>query len=124
MIVCHDENLLRTTGKEGIIEDLTVKEIKDNYHLLDGGEVPTFDEVLDLVNEQIPIVVELKVFRKNYKPLVKVALNKLERIKDKRNIIIISFDPRALYRTKHKGFVNSLLVVKNNEPNYEWIYQS
>ena len=24
LVVCHDENLVRTTGKEGIIEDLTL----------------------------------------------------------------------------------------------------
>ena len=35
LIVCHDSELKRTTGKEGIIEDLTVKEIKDKYKLLD-----------------------------------------------------------------------------------------
>lgn len=122
LIVCHDEDLFRTTGKHGIIEDLTVQEIKENYKLIDGGEVPTFDEVLDLINEQIPIVVELKVFRKNYKPLAALTLKKLERIKDKKNIILISFDPRALAKTKHHGFVNSLLVVKNHEPNYEWLY--
>lgn len=122
LIVCHDEDLFRTTGKHGIIEDLTVKEIKDNYKLLDGGEIPTLDEVLDLINEQIPIVVELKAYRKNHKELAKLTLKKLERIKDKKNIILISFDPRALAKTKHHGFVNSLLVVKNHEPNYEWIY--
>ena len=44
LIVCHDEDLFRTTGKHGIIEDLTVQEIKDNYKLIDGGEVPTFDD--------------------------------------------------------------------------------
>ena len=122
LIVCHDESLLRTTGKEGIIEDLSVKEIKENYKLLDGGEVPTLDEVFDLVNEQVPIVLELKVFRKNYKPLSKLVLQKLERIKDKRNIMLISFDPRGLKKVAHHGFVTSLLVVKNHEPNYEWIY--
>lgn len=122
LIVCHDESLLRTTGKEGIIEDLSSKEIRDNYRLLDGGVVPTFDEVLDLVNEQVPIVVELKAYRKNHKPLAKLALERLSRIKDKSNIMIISFDPRALRLMKHHGFVTSLLVVKDHEPNYEWIY--
>lgn len=122
LIVCHDEDLFRTTGKHGIIEELTVKEIKDNFKLLDGGEVPTFDEVLDLINEQVPIVTELKVYKKNHKPLAALTLKKLERIKDKKNIILISFDPRALAKTKHHGFVNSLLVVKNHEPDYEWIY--
>ena len=122
LIVCHDEDLKRTTGKPGIIEDLSVKEIKDNYKLLDGGEVPTLDEVFDLISEQVPIVVELKAYRKNHKPLAKVVLEKLQRIKDKKNIILISFDPRALSAVKHHGFMTSLLVVKNHEPDYEWIY--
>ena len=39
LVVCHDEDLKRTTGKEGIIEHLTLKEIKDNYRLLDGGDL-------------------------------------------------------------------------------------
>ena len=53
LVVCHDEDLKRTTGKEGIIEDLTLKEIKDNYRLLDGGEVPTLKEVIDLLARDV-----------------------------------------------------------------------
>ena len=122
LIVCHDEDLKRTTGKEGIIEDLTVKEIKDNYRLLDGGEVPTFQEVLDLTNEEIPIVVELKAYRKNHKALAKRALEELSRIKDKKNIMLISFDPRALMKVRHKGYITSLLVTCFHKPDYSWIY--
>ena len=86
LIVCHDEDLKRTTGKSGIIEDLTLEEIKNNYRLLDGGEVPTFLEVLDLVHEQVPLVIELKVFRKNYKPLAKKVIEVLnEKVVDKKN---------------------------------------
>lgn len=118
LIVCHDDNLKRTTGKEGIIENLTVKEIKDNYKLLDGGEVPTFNEVLDLINEQIPIVVEFKVYEKNYKPLAKVLSKQLERIKDKKNIFLISFDPRALFCMKKSHFIRGLLVCKS----HHWVY--
>ncbi|MFA6829527.1 MAG: glycerophosphodiester phosphodiesterase family protein [Bacilli bacterium] len=120
LIVCHDSSLLRTTGKEGIIEDLSVKEIKDNYRLLDGEEVPTFQEVLNLTEERVPIVVELKVFRKNYKPLAKRVIEELSQIKDKKNIIIISFDPRALVCMKKAGFIRQLLVTTDKE--YAWIY--
>ena len=63
LIVCHDENLKRTTGKEGIIEHMTSKEIRDNYRLLDGGVVPTLQEVFDLNQERVPMVIELKVFK-------------------------------------------------------------
>ena len=121
LIVCHDENLKRTTGKEGIIEDLSLKEIKDNYRLLDGGEIPTLQEVLDLNKEQVPMVIELKVFRKNYKPLAKASIEALKQIKDKSKVMIISFDPRSLWPMKKAGFLRSLLVAKSDE--YTWPFK-
>ena len=121
LVVCHDESLKRTTGKEGIIEDLSLKEIKDNYRLLDGGEIPTLQEVFDLNQEKVPMVIELKVFRKNYKELAKKAKEALRAIKNKRNAIIISFDPRSLWPLKHEGFIRSLLVAKSDE--YTWFFR-
>ena len=121
LIVCHDEDLVRTTGKSGIIEDLTLKEIKDNYKLLDGGEIPTLEEVLTLNNERVPMVIELKVFRKNYKPLAKRALETFKTIKDKSKVMIISFDPRSLWPLKNKGFVRSLLIAKSDD--YTWMFR-
>ena len=122
LVVCHDENLKRTTGKDGIIEDLTLKEIKENYRLLDGEEIPTFQEVLDLNQERVPMVIELKVFRKNYKPLSKRFKEYLSQIKDKRNVLIISFDPRSLWPLKGLGFIRSLLVAKSDE--YTWMFRN
>ena len=121
LVVCHDENLIRTTGKDGIIEDLTLKEIKENYHLLDGGEIPTLQEVLDLNQEKVPMVIEMKVFRKNYKPLAAKTKEMLRQIKDKRNVLLISFDPRSLWPFKHEGFIRSLLVAKSDE--YTWFFR-
>ena len=120
LIVCHDENLKRTTGKEGIIEDLTLLEIKRNYRLLDGGEVPTFQEVIDLNSGRVPMVIELKVFRKNYKPLAKKFKEYLPQL-NKRDTLIISFDPRSLWPLACKGFVRSLLVAKSDE--YTWPFR-
>ena len=121
LIVCHDEDLLRTTGKQGIIEDLTLKEIKDNYRLLDGGEIPTFIEVLNFVNEQVPLVVELKVFRKNYKELSKKVMEVMkEKVRDKRNYLLISFDPRSLWPLKKLGIIRSLLATGGE---YFYVYR-
>ena len=110
LIVCHDSELKRTTGKEGIIEDLTFDEIRNNYRLLDGGVVPSFQEVLDLNKERCLICVELKCYKGNHKALAKAANEILKQIKNKKSIVIISFDPRALVRAK--GFARSLLVCK------------
>ena len=121
LVVCHDEDLVRTTGKAGIIEHMNLKDIKDNYRLLDGGEIPTFKELLEFNNERVPMVVELKVFEKNYKPLAAKALEELQVIKDKSKVMIISFDPRSLWPFKKSGFVRSLLVAKSDD--YTWFFR-
>ena len=115
LVVCHDEDLVRTTGKEGIIEDLTAEEIRQNYRLLDGGVVPTFEEVLELNHGQVPMVIELKVFRKNYKELC-AAFKKVVHLlpKEKEKVMLISFDPRALARVRHLGYRTSFLVAESH----------
>ena len=124
LVVCHDEELKRTTGKEGIIEHLTLKEIKENYRLHDGGEIPTLQEVFDLNNEKVPMVIELKVFEKNYKALAAKASEMFAQIKDKRNVLLISFDPRSLWPFKHSGFIRSLLVTYDKEYQYVYFFRN
>lgn len=116
LIVSHDSSLKRTTGKEGIIEELTLEEIKSNYHLLDGSEVPTLEEVFEFTKESVPIVVELKPYTKtkNYKVLAFKVMDALKEIKDKRNIILISFYPQCLLPFKGSGFIKCLLVDRKN----------
>lgn len=121
LVVIHDEDLKRLTGKEGTVEDLTIKELQENYKLLDGQIIPRFEDVLDLVHEQVPIFVELKVFRKNYKPLAKKVAEVLNnRVVDKKNFVLISFDPRSLWPFKRSGFIRLLLVAKSDEYTFTW----
>lgn len=118
LVVIHDSDLKRVTGKEGIVEEKSVKELKENYRLLDGEEIPTFQEVLSLVHEQVPMVVEMKVYNKNYTPLAARLKEELKGVKDKKNYMIISFDPRALWKMKNEGYVRQLLVCVA----HEWTY--
>lgn len=121
LVVIHDEKLERLTGKSGIVEHLTTKELQENYRLLDGQVIPRFEEVLDLVNEQVPILVELKVYEKNYKPLAAKVDEVLScRVKDKKNFTLISFDPRSLWPFKGKGYIRLLLVAKSDEYTFTW----
>lgn len=110
LVVCHDSSLLRTTGKEGIIEELKVSQIKSDYRLLDGEEVPTLVEVLAENDEAVPVVIELKPYKGNQRLLAKCLKNELSLIKDKRKYAIISFDPRALLPLKGLGVNRGLLV--------------
>lgn len=119
LVVIHDEDLKRLTGKDGVVEHLTLKELKDNYSLLDGQKIPSLVEVLDLVHEQVPCLVELKVYEKNQKPLTKRFLEVImPRIKDKKNFVFISFNPFALWPLKKTGIIRLLLVAKA----YEYVY--
>ena len=119
LVVIHDEDLKRLTGKEGIVEHLTLKELQENYSLLDGQKIPSFIEVLDLVNEEVPCLIELKVYEKNYKALSKRFLEVISpRIKDKKNYVFISFDPRSLWPLKKSGVMRMLLVAKEAEYTY------
>ena len=121
LVVIHDENLERLTGKSGIVEHLTIKELKEQYRLRDGQQIPTFEEVLNLVHEQVPIFVELKVYEKNYKALAKKVYEYLTpRIKDKKNFVLISFDPRSLWPLKKMGLIRLLLVAKSDEYTFTW----
>lgn len=67
IVVCHDDNLLRTTGKDAGVSTQTLAELKE----LDAGswfspeyagtQIPTLDEVLDLVKpSDVKIYLELK----------------------------------------------------------------
>lgn len=117
LVVIHDSDTRRVTGKDGIIEELTLKEIKEEYRLLDGETIPTLDEVLDLTEEKVPIVVELKAYKNNNRELADKTKQVLERIKDPKNILIISFDPRALLFMGRR-FIRQLLVAHDGKHEY------
>lgn len=124
LIVSHDSNLERTTGKKGIIEDLTKDEIKNNYTLLDGGSVPLLEEVLELNNDKVPMVIELKAYHKNGSKVGK-ACKKMLKGKDKAKYVVISFFPAALL-----AFGKTLyrqLLISRNHPNmmrFAWLFES
>lgn len=60
IVVFHDETLSRVVQKDGYVKNLN-KEDLTNCHL-NGTEytIPTFEDVLSLVNGQVPILIEIK----------------------------------------------------------------
>ena len=123
IVVFHDSDLKRCTNKEGIVEQTSLAQLKDNYTLLDGEQIPTLKEVFDLIQERVPIVVELKAYKGNHKALAKRVLEELSVIKDKRNIMLISFDPRALFPLKKSGFIRQLLVAHDGKHEFTYMFR-
>ena len=60
VVVFHDYTLDRVCGEKGKIADMTLEELR-GYRLLGTEEgIPTLREVLEVVNCQVPLLVELK----------------------------------------------------------------
>jgi len=59
-IVFHDKTLKRVCGLNKKIEDMTYDELRKLYLFNSKEKIPHFKEVLDLINGQVPIIVELK----------------------------------------------------------------
>ncbi len=123
LAVIHDHPLLRTTGAEGNIEDLTTEDLQ-NY-CLEGTEetIPTFRQVLALFDGKAPLIVELKATNDNYGALVDTAMAQL---KDYQGAYCVeSFDPRCIrYLKEHYPHVvrgqltENFMVSKGKLPKY------
>ena len=60
IVVFHDDTLSRMTQKDGYIKNLT-KDLLKNYNLANTQyTIPTLEEALELVNGQVPILIEIK----------------------------------------------------------------
>ncbi len=95
--VIHDSKLLRTTGKEGVVEDLTTEDLK-NYPLEGTTEtIPTFREVLDVFAGKAPIIIELKPVN-NVSQLCQRACEMMEGYEGV--WCMESFDPRCVHWLK------------------------
>lgn len=94
LAVIHDSALKRTTGAEGIVEDLTTEDL-GRYFLEGSNEtIPTFREVLDLYEGRAPMIVELKPVGGNHAALTARAVEMLEGWKGL--YCMESFDPRCI----------------------------
>ena len=78
VIVFHDHNVKRMTGKDSFIEKLTYAETQQlNLDGVEGIHPPLLTDVLDLVKGQVGIVIEIKSL--NHSPLFRLEryLNKI-----------------------------------------------
>ena len=114
-VVIHDSDLRRMTKEEGFIEELTFEEIR-KHRLPDGSPIPSLEEVIALNHGEVPMVVEIKVPEEIKgrgawaRKIGKVLRHYLDsNITHRENVMVISFDPRALWAFG-KGYVRGLLV--------------
>lgn len=101
LAVMHDSLLLRTTGQDGLVEDLTLKDLT-HYRLSETeNTIPSLQEVLRLVDGKVPLIVELKSYKGNHDALTKAVC---EVMKSYRGLYCMeSFDPRCVLWLKRNA---------------------
>lgn len=116
LVVFHDDNLARMTGVDKMVKDCTYEEIKDLTLVGTNYTIPTFKEVLDLVDGQVLLDIELKFVVPKFK-----ICSLLARLLDeyKGNFLIKSFSPFhiAWFRFKRPHYERGLLVSSLKDAN-------
>ncbi|MCM3634660.1 glycerophosphodiester phosphodiesterase [Paenibacillus camelliae] len=103
LVLIHDESLLRTTGVNKLVKDVTLSELK----ALDAGswysdrftgeKVPTLDELLELAKlHGLILNIEIKSGIVQYPGIERKILNSIEKHGLKQQCIISSFNHYAL----------------------------
>ena len=100
LAIFHDYNLYRMCGVDKNIEDVTLDELK-TYRLLNTEyTIPTLQEVLDVVDNKTPIMIELKPVKRHSKIEEKVY-NVIKNYKG--DIAVKSFNPLSMLWFKRKA---------------------
>ena len=100
LAVFHDNDLSRMTGRNGMIEALTGADLP--AYTLDGTAetIPAFADVLALLDNSVPLIVELKSANGNARQLVDAAVAALADYTAP--YVIESFDPRCLWHLRRR----------------------
>lgn len=101
LFVMHDNNALRMTGVDMLISKSHYEEIRE-LRLTGTDEcIPTFAEVLELVDGKIPLIVELKAIPGRISELGERVFELLDDYKG--DFLVESFDPRMVrWVRKHR----------------------
>ncbi len=97
LIVFHDSSLYRLTGVNKKIKDISLQEAKKLFLNNTAYQIPTLEEVLDLVQGKVLLDIEIKHYNKSFKT-VKMAKKMLKNYNGK--YIIKSFNPLLSWRYK------------------------
>ena len=110
--VFHDEDLNRLLGQDVLLKDLSSQEIDELQ--INGHKIPKFNEVLELVDGQVPLIVELKP-KGNYVLLAEKTVALLDSYNG--DFVVESFDPRIVFwfRVHRPNYTRGQLIMEPKE---------
>ena len=112
LVVIHDADIKRTTNREGSVNELTLKEIKD-VSTEQGEKIPTLQEALDFLDKKVKVFVELKETGIEEQVLSIVHKKVLEK-----NVVITSFLEDALRKVREldRDIETGLIYANHKNP--------
>lgn len=99
IVVIHDETINRTTSGKGFVNQMKLSELK-SFLIHDKYQIPTLQEVFELINHNIFINIELKSYETANKVVELIERYVLEKNWKYENFIISSFDWNALQQVR------------------------
>jgi len=112
LVVIHDADVKKTTDGKGLVNELTLEEIK-GFSAEKGEKIPTLKEALDFLDKKVKILIELKEAGAEEQVLATVRENGLQK-----NVIIVSFLEDALRKVREldKDIATGLIYSKHKNP--------
>jgi glycerophosphoryl diester phosphodiesterase len=112
LVVIHDADVKRTTDGEGLVSELTLKEVKE-FSAEKGEKIPTLKEILAFLDKKVKILIELKD-----KGVENQVLSLVHENGQQKNVIIVSFSEEALRKVREldKEVETGLIYVKHKNP--------
>lgn len=107
LIVMHDETIDRTTNGKGFVNQLTLKELK-SFRINKTIEIPTLEEVFNLVNKKCFINIELKNHETADKVVTLIEKYIVEKNWKYADFMVSSFDWNAIQQLR---FLNDKIPV-------------
>jgi glycerophosphoryl diester phosphodiesterase len=94
-VVFHDATLTRLVKGRGLVAKVTERQLKLLRHRIGGAPILTFDELLDVVSGQVPLLIEIK---SEWQPPQKSFLSKIAAAASRYAgpIALMSFDPAVM----------------------------
>ena len=111
LVSFHDSTLKRMTGADGYIYEKTLAELKQLQLLGTDERIPTFDEVLEIAENKVPLLIEIKD-----QPDKTVVEKTVERLKSyKGEFALQSFNPLYIKKVKKlaPSFIRGILATQD-----------
>ncbi len=117
-LVFHDKTLDRMVDKTGNLTDFTLAELQEFCYKANGEKLISVAQLLEIVNGQVPLIIEVKSISNNVGPLEKHIADLLKNYKGE--VCVMSFNPYTVREFKKiaPDIIRGIVAQHNMLPKY------